>query len=125
MPGFTIPNAPAASFAAQATVSSQDFAILADAPRGNGVVVGAGNECLVTQRAAGANLSIDFADGTIVSEGAAVAVTAGNVAITSAHATLPRIDLASVTAAAVKTVTAGVAATNPLPARDPAERRRQ
>jgi hypothetical protein len=42
-------------------------------------------------------------------------VTAGNVTITTAHATLPRIDLVVVDSAGAKAVRAGTAATNPKP----------
>jgi hypothetical protein len=42
-------------------------------------------------------------------------VTAGNVTITTAHATLPRFDLVVVDSAGAKAVRAGTAATNPKP----------
>src|SRR4029077_10049410 len=85
--GFSVPNASAASFAAQARIFSQDLQILADGFHGNGVSSG----CAVSQRAAGANMSVDIAAGNIVREGSTVAVGSGNVAISAAHATNPRI----------------------------------
>jgi hypothetical protein len=60
-------------------------------------------------------MSVDFAAGVIVSNQVAVAVIAGKVVVTAAHATLPRLDLASVSNAGVKVITAGTAATDPLP----------
>jgi hypothetical protein len=54
------------------------------------------------------------ASGVIESAGVPVSVTAGNVTVTAAHATLPRLDLVTVSSAGTKAVTAGTAASPPL-----------
>ena len=99
--GFTIPNLASASFAPQAELRSEDLQIVADGLRGNGVQSG----CLVSQRAAGANMSVDVSSGTIGREGASVAVSSGNLVIAAADGTNPRIDLVSVNNAGTKVVT--------------------
>lgn len=109
--GFGNPNASAAAFPAQSEWFSQDIQILADGLHGNGVQTG----CTVTQRGAGANMSVDVAAGTIVREGAAVAVGGGNSVVSAAHATLPRIDIVSANNVGAVIVTTGTAAAVPEP----------
>lgn len=116
-----IPNDPAAgvlpaTFADQAEPDSGLFEILLRGYRRIGVKDGSG-ECAVTQRGAGANMSVDVAAGTAWISNKRVAVTAVNKAITAAHASLVRIDVVSVNASGTVTVTDGAANANPcLPA---------
>lgn len=114
---FTIPNYldaleyPASSgLYPQAQVDKVDFDILQAQLAGDGVSSG----CAVTQRAAGANQSVDVASGTVVVASTEVVVTSGNVAATAAHATLPRFDLVVVNNAGTKSITAGTAASTPV-----------
>lgn len=106
---FTIPNLAAAAFADQAEPDSVDIDILVAAFAGTGVVVG----CAVSQRAAGANLSVDVAAGKVSVASTEVAVTSGNVAVT-ADATNPRISLVVADNTGAKSVTAGTAAADPV-----------
>jgi hypothetical protein len=59
-------------------------------------------------------MTVAVALGTVMVADVPAAVTAGNVTITTAHATLPRKDLIVVSNAGVKSATAGTAATQPL-----------
>lgn len=74
-----------------------------------GVITG----CAVAQRAAGADMSVDVAAGTITLAGAQASVTAGNVSIGAADATNPRLDLIVVNGSGTKSVIAGTAAAAP------------
>lgn len=106
---LTIPNTVDATYADQAAPDSRDVdAIVAGFSR-TGVVSG----CAVTQRAAGANMSVDIAAGTVSSAAVIAAVTAGNVAVTTADATNPRYDIVVASSAGVKSVQAGTAAAIP------------
>jgi hypothetical protein len=110
---FTIQSNDLAGVPARQSVwYSTDIAILVAGEAGTGVLTG----CDVTAQGS-PDMTLAVASGTIQpSAGAgAVTVTAGNVTITTAHATLPRIDLVTASAAGVKTVTAGTAATEPKP----------
>src|ERR1044072_5055184 len=95
---YTILNDPAAgtnaaTHEAQARPDKGDTDIWAGAWSGTGVVSG----CAVTQRAAGANMSVDVASGSISLAGVAAAVSGTNLAIGAAHATYDRIDLVTAT----------------------------
>ena len=110
---FTIEsNDTAAVPARQSVWYDTDIAIVVAGVGGTGALTG----CAVTAQGT-PDMTLAVAAGTIQpSAGAAsVAVTGGNVTITTAHATLPRIDLVTASAAGVKTVTAGTAATSPKP----------
>lgn len=110
---FTIEsNDTAAVPARQSVWYDTDLAILVAGVAGTGVLTG----CAATAQGT-PDMTLAVAAGTIQpSAGAAsVAVTGGNVTITTAHATLPRIDLVTASTAGVKTVTAGTAATSPKP----------
>lgn len=111
---LTKPNDPAApvnpaAFVAQAAPDQFDTDLLALALNATGVVSG----CAVTQRGAGANMSVDVAAGTVEIAGQQIAVTGTNVAVTAAHASLDRIDIVVVSTAGAVTVTAGTANANP------------
>jgi hypothetical protein len=109
MAGFDIPNeAQAGVSLVQADVDTVDFDILTGGIAGNGVVTG----CAVTQRAAGVNLSVDVAAGTIRYNFIEVAVAAVNKVIT-VDPSLPSFALISVDNTGVVTVTTGTAATIP------------
>lgn len=103
---FTIPNAADAFSPEQAKVDKVDFDILVSA---DGVVSG----CAVTAQGT-PNMTVAVAAGVVVIGGISVAVAAGNVTITAAHATNPRFDLIAVNNAGVKSVVAGTAATAPV-----------
>lgn len=106
---LTIPDYANATFPEQAGPDSVDFdAIVAGI---NSTFVAAG--LAVTQRAAGANLSVDIAAGVIGIGSVILSVSSGNVAVT-ADVTNPRWALISVTNAGVLTATLGTAATTPV-----------
>lgn len=110
---FTVPdNDVAASADPQSGLYSTDFAIVANGIAGIGVVSG----CAVTAQGS-PDMTVAVASGyiSIDSAGTQVAVSSGNVTITTAHATLPRLDLVSVSSTGTKTVTAGTAATHAKP----------
>jgi len=111
---FTIPSNDLAGVPARQSVwYSTDIAVLVAALAGTGVLTG----CAVTAQGT-PDMTLAVASGTIQATpgSAAVTVTGGNVTITTAHATLPRIDLVTASAAGVKTVTAGTASAEPKPA---------
>lgn len=83
--GFTIPNSADAAFSAQAEPDAVDFAIMTSVER---VVSG----CAVTAQST-PNMTVAVASGTVLIDGAQVAVTAGNVTITTADTVHPRFDL--------------------------------
>jgi hypothetical protein len=110
---FTIQSDDLAGVPARQSVwYSTDIDILVVALAGTGVLTG----CNVTAQGS-PDMTLAVASGTIQPSAGvgAVTVTAGNVTITTAHATLPRIDLVTASAAGVKTVTAGTAAAEPKP----------
>jgi hypothetical protein len=110
---FTIQsNDVAAVPARQSAWYDTDIAILVAGFFGTGVLTG----CEVTAQGS-PNMTLAVAAGTIQPSAgvAAATVTSGNVTITTAHATLPRIDLVTAAADGTKTVTAGTAAAEPKP----------
>lgn len=106
---FTIPNEADAAFAAQAAPDKVDVDVLVAAHEGTGVVGG----CAVTAQGS-PDMTLAVASGTVSVLGVQAAVTAGNVTITTAHATNPRFDLVVVSSAGVKSVTAGTAGASPV-----------
>jgi hypothetical protein len=107
---YTIPDQLTATYPYQAMPDPGDFQTLALGTAGSGVISG----CAVTQRAAGANMSVDVAVGVVSSLGKRLAVTATNLAIGSNATGNPRIDMIVVSSAGTPTVRAGTAATTPL-----------
>ena len=90
---------------------STDIDILASALGGVGVFSG----CDVTAQGS-PDMTVAVAAGFIrIASGYAIVVAAGNVSISAANGTNPRIDLISVSNAGVKTATAGTAAASPKP----------
>lgn len=106
---FTIPNEADAFNGVQADVDKIDLDILVSGLEGTGVVSGCGVTAQGTP-----DMTLAVAAGTISHLGVAAAVAAGNVTITTAHATNPRIDLVVVSSAGVKSVAAGTAAAAPV-----------
>lgn len=78
--------------------------------QGQGVYSG----CVVTEDNAGAGLDVDVSAGHIAFQNLGVLVTAGEVTLASAHATLPRIDIVWVNTSGTLGKTDGTAATNPV-----------
>lgn len=85
-----IPNRADAAHDGQARPSAADWNILEAARMGRGVI---GTGCAVTQRAAGANMSVDVAAGSVVIAGAEVAIAGGNEVVSAADSTYDRYDL--------------------------------
>lgn len=86
--------------------------ILLKAHIGYGISTG----CKITQRSAGANMSVDVAAGSVYVAFAGVQVTAVNVVIAAANATFPRFDLVEVNSSGTVAVKQGSAsvATSPI-----------
>jgi hypothetical protein len=107
---FTIPNEADAFHADQAEPDKVDIDILVAGLNGNGVVSG----CAVTAQGT-PDMTVAVAAGvTRNADGTTATVASGNVTITTADATNPRIDLVVVSNAGVKSVTAGTAAASPV-----------
>lgn len=106
---FTIPDNDEA-FAAnpQSLIMQTDINAIVAGILGDGVVSG----CAVTAQGS-PDMTVAVASGTVRVSAAQAAVTSGNVTITTADATNPRIDLVVVNSSGTKSVTAGTAAANP------------
>ena len=113
---FTVPNVAGASSERLAHLDQVDLQVLAAAYQGNGVIAG----LAVSQRGAGANLSVDVAAGQARVGGYFPFVAATNVAITTANGSNPRLDLVTVDYNGTLTVTAGTPAAEPVPPAIPA-----
>jgi hypothetical protein len=109
---FAIPDNDVAGNANQSLWFSTDIAILAAGLAGTGVISG----CAVTAQGS-PDMTLAVSSGYIQATPGTVPVpvAAGNVSITAASATDPRIDLVTTSAAGVKTVTDGTAAVSPKP----------
>lgn len=111
---FTKPNQTAALYPAQARLFSTDFDVLADGYAGIGVL---GTGCAVTAQGS-PNMTVAVAAGVIRVGTTNATVTGGNVTITTADATNPRIDLVVSNSSGTLSAVAGTAAATPLePAR--------
>jgi len=84
-----------------------DVNSLCDAIAGNGVVSG----LAVTEKGAGANMSVDVASGYYVANGTKVTYAGGNVVVTAASGSNPRKDIIIGDSAGAITCVAGTAAT--------------
>lgn len=118
MAGFDIPDNDVAFNTNQSIWMSTDIDILTAGFNGVGVISG----CGVTAQGS-PDMTVAVAAGFVqVASGLVIAVAAGNVTISAANATNPRIDLVSASDTGTKTVTAGTAAASPkapaLPAGD-------
>jgi hypothetical protein len=87
------------------------FEVVARGVAGNCVLSG----CTVSAQGS-PDMTLAVAKGAVVSGNVLLGVSAGNVNISAAHATLPRIDLLVVASDGTKTVRAGTPAAKPLPA---------
>jgi len=112
---FDLPDRVNAAFDAQARLFSNDLATLAQPWSLTGIKSG----CAVTAQGS-PNMTLAVAAGVAYFLGTEVTVNAGNVTITTAHATWPRIDIVVVNSSGVKSVVAGTAAAAPLEPATPA-----
>lgn len=105
MTGFTIPDRDVAAFEVpQSQIYELDLQVLA---RNSGKTVAG---CAVTAQGS-PDMTVHVAAGVLSAPGAQpVSVAAGNLSVTTADATLWRVDLVTVSSAGVKTYTAGTAA---------------
>jgi hypothetical protein len=111
---FTIPNNDVAADPSQSMWMDTDIAILVAGIGGTGVISG----CAVSAQGT-PNMTVAVASGTVQAAfgGGAVAVSSGNLTVTAANSSNPRLDLVSASSNGTKTYTAGVAAATPaLPA---------
>lgn len=104
--GLQIPNVGSGVDPNQSELDARDFEIIAAGFLRTGVISG----CAVSQRAAGANLSVDVSAGRISLPTGEVAIAGTNVAITAPDATNPRFDLVVASSAGVVSVVAGTPA---------------
>lgn len=107
---FTIPNEADAFHADQAEPDKVDIDILVAGLNGVGVVSG----CAVTAQGTPDMTCAVAAGITRNADGTTATVATGNVTITAANATNPRLDLVVVSSSGVKSVTAGTAAASPV-----------
>lgn len=105
---FTIPDSTESAAAAQSTWYQSDIDALVAGIGGDGVLSG----CAVSAQGS-PNMTVAVALGSVIIGGTSASVTAGNLTIGAAHATLPRIDLITATSSGVKAVTTGTPAANP------------
>lgn len=105
---LTIANEDATSYPAMASPDSGDFFIIGGGFDGNGVVSG----CLPTAQGT-PNMTVAVSSGQVLVNRQLVAVAGGNATITTAHATLPRIDLVTVNSSGTIAVFGGTAAAAP------------
>lgn len=109
---FIIPDNDVAAFLDQSRWFQTDIGVLVAGQGGVGVKTG----CAVTAQGS-PDMTVAVASGTIYVDaaGTEASVTSGNLTITTAHSTNPRLDLISASAAGTKTVTDGTAAADPKP----------
>lgn len=110
---FTVPNQASASNAVQAQLDSIDFTVASEGMVDNGIIRG----YAVSQRGAGANMSVDLSQGLGYFNqyymASNVLDVSQNLTITAAHASLPRLDVISVGTTGGGIVTAGTPAAVP------------
>lgn len=106
---YKIPNYSDATYSEQAEPDSVDFDILAAGHAIYGVKTG----CAVSAQGT-PDMTVAVAVGTVYIGGRPVAVTAGNVTITTADGSNPRIDLITVDTAGTKAAVAGTPSSNPV-----------
>lgn len=108
MAGFTIPNNTAAFNENQSIWMQADIDAIIAAFNNTAVL----NGCAVTAQGS-PDMTVAVAAGVVVITGVSKAVTAANGTITTADATLPRIDLVSINSSGAIVVTAGTPASEP------------
>lgn len=107
--GFAIPNEADAAFARQSVIMDTDVDAIVAGFAGTCVVSG----CAVTAQGV-PDMTLAVAAGVVAVAGVEATVASGNVTITAADATNPRIDIVVASNAGVKSVTAGTAAASPV-----------
>jgi hypothetical protein len=113
---LTIPDKGEGSNDIQSVLCQSDIDAVVGGFNRTGVLLG----CGVSQRAAGANMSVDVAAGVVMVGGLHAIVAATNVAVSAADATNPRLDLVVANGSGVISVLTGVAAGAPIePTLDP------
>lgn len=105
---LTIPNKGDALADVQSILFKQHLDILVAGVEGNGITSG----CAV---APSAGMAISVGSGEVVRVGTTAAVSAATPTVSTAHATLPRLDLVVVTSGNAVAIRAGTAAVNPVP----------
>lgn len=111
MPGWTVPDKGEGANDIQSILFQEYLEVLADGVGGRNCVL---SGCLVTAQGT-PDMTVAVAKGAVLSNGALFPVTAGNVTVTAANGTNPRIDLIVVNSAGTKTIRTGTAAANPKP----------
>lgn len=106
---YTIPNVAVASYAPQSEVFQADIDALVGGMNDTGVVSG----CAVTAQGT-PNMTVAVASGVVMSSGVLSSVSSGNVTITAADSTNPRIDLIVSNTTGTKSAVQGTAAISPL-----------
>lgn len=109
MAGWTIPDKGEGDADVQSIMFQEYIDVLIDGIQGLNCVV---SGCDIT---GGADMTPAVAKGAVISNGTLFAVAAADVTISTAHATLPRIDLIVIDSSGAKQVRAGTAATNAKP----------
>lgn len=99
------------SFKDQSRLYSVEWLQIMQGIAGDGVLTSNGtlSGCAATPQGS-PDMTVAISSCTVIIGGSAVAVSSGNVTVTAAHATLPRIDLVVVNNAGTKAVTAGTPA---------------
>src|SRR5687767_9790708 len=108
---WTIPDKGEGQDNRQSTMFQEYLDVLVDGIRGLNCVL---SGCAVTAQGS-PDMTCAVEKGAILTNGNLKAVTAGNVTITTADSTNPRIDLVVVDSSGVKQVRAGTAAAHPKP----------
>lgn len=91
-------------------ITQRAFQIVAAGMNGSCVIAG----CAVTAQGT-PDMTLAVAKGAVMAGGVLRPITAGNVTVTTAHATLPRIDMVVADSTGTKVVRAGTAASRPQP----------
>ncbi len=111
MTGFTIPDQGEGADDIQSILYQEDIEVLVAGINCLDCVL---SGCAVTAQGS-PDMTVAVAKGAVLSNGALFPVTAGNVTITAADATNPRIDLVVVNASGTKAARAGTPAAAPKP----------
>lgn len=91
-------------------ITAKAFEVMARGLNGSCVLSG----CAVTAQGS-PDMTLSVSKGSVLSQNVLRPVTAGSVIVTTAHATLPRIDIVVVDASGTKVVRAGTPASRPVP----------
>lgn len=111
MAGWTLPDKGEAANDVQSVLFQEYLEVLADGVDGRNCVL---SGCAVTAQGT-PDMTVAVAKGAVLSGGTLFAVTAGNVTISTADATNPRLDLIVVNSSGTKVARTGTAAAAPKP----------